>query len=120
MRLGSGNPAGRVGGPGERRAEHDRVGAAGDRLHDVAGLAHAAVGDDVHVAAAGLVEVVAARARDIRHRRRHGRVDAERRARGRGRAAAEADEHARRPVRMRVQGAVYVAAPPTITGTSSS
>ncbi len=33
-------------GAGEQRAEHDRVGAGGDRLGDVAGAAHAAVGDD--------------------------------------------------------------------------
>ena len=35
----------------ERRADHDRVGAAGERLAHVAAGAHAAVGDDRHVAA---------------------------------------------------------------------
>ena len=50
----------------ERRAEHDRVGAAGDRLGDVAALAHAAVGDHVHVDP-GLVEVAHPRRRP--HRR---------------------------------------------------
>src|SRR5512132_258774 len=41
---------------GERRAEHDGVGPARDRLGDVAPCPHAAVGDHVHVNA-GLVEV---------------------------------------------------------------
>ena len=57
--------AGRVGGAGEGGAEHDGVGAAGDGLDDVAAVAHAAVGDDVDVAAAGLVEVVAAGRGDV-------------------------------------------------------
>ena len=65
--------------------------------------AEAAVGDDVHVASARLVEVVAARAGDIRDRGRHRGVDAERRARrGRG-SAAEADEHAGRAGAHEVQ-----------------
>ena len=37
--------AGRLVGACERRADHHRVGAAGDRLRDVAAVAHAAVGD---------------------------------------------------------------------------
>ena len=37
--------AGRLVGARERRADHHRVGAAGDRLGDVAAVAHAAVGD---------------------------------------------------------------------------
>ena len=61
---------GRVGGAGERRADHHRVGAAGDRLGDVAGPADRAVGDHVHVAAAGLVEVVAARGGHVGDRAR--------------------------------------------------
>ena len=48
--------AGGVDGGGERRAEHDGVGAAHDRLGDVAAGGHAAVGDEVDVHA-GLVEV---------------------------------------------------------------
>jgi hypothetical protein len=36
-----------------------------------------AVGDDVDVAAAGLVQVVAARGGDVGHRRRHRNLDAE-------------------------------------------
>src|SRR5260370_8866534 len=50
------SPAGRLVGAGERGAEHHRVGAAGDRLGDVAAGAHAPVGDHVDVDA-GLVEV---------------------------------------------------------------
>ena len=37
--------AGRLVGAGQRRADHHRVRAAGDRLRDVAARAHAAVGD---------------------------------------------------------------------------
>ena len=42
--------------PASGDAEHDGVGAAGDRLGDVAAGVHAAVGDEVDVDA-GLVEV---------------------------------------------------------------
>ena len=66
--------------------------------------AHAAVGDDVHVAAARLVEVVAARAGDVGDAGRHRRVDAEGRAGGGRGSAAEADEHARRAGAHEVQG----------------
>src|SRR5690606_38409172 len=62
---------------------------------DVAAPGHAAVGDDVHVPAAGLVQVVAARGRDVRDRGGHRDGDAEHLA-GRVRGAtAEADEDAR-------------------------
>jgi hypothetical protein len=57
----------------------------------------------VHVAAARLVEVVAARAGDVGDGRRHRRVDAEGRAGGRGRSAAEADEHTGRARAHEVQ-----------------
>ena len=90
-------------GARERRADHHRVGAAGDRLGQVAGAADAAVGDDVHVAAAGLVHVVAPRRGDVGDRRGHRHADAEdvaRRVRG---AAAEADEHAGRAGAHEVQ-----------------
>src|SRR5690606_39008377 len=53
---------------GERRTDHETVGAAGDRLDEVAGAAEAAVGDDVHVAATGLVHVVPTRCGDVRDR----------------------------------------------------
>jgi len=59
---------GRLNGAGERRADHDRVGAAGDGLGDVAALAHAAISDDVYVDAR-LVEVAHARSRDVGDRR---------------------------------------------------
>ncbi len=95
--------AGRLGRAGQRRADHHRVGAAGDRLGDVAGAAHAAVGDDVHVAAAGLVHVVAAGRGDVGDRGGHRHRDAEHVARGVRGAAAEADEHARRAGAHQVQ-----------------
>ena len=122
MRLGAPVPpaAGRLRRAGQRRAEHDRVGAARDGLDQVARAAHAAVGDDVHVPAAGLVEVVAAGGGDVRDRGRHRRVDAQRDARRVRRAAAEADEHARRARAHEVQRRGVGRRPPTITGTSSS
>ena len=87
-------PAGGIGGARERDAEHDGIRSHRQCLDDVAGRADAAVGDDVHVASARLVEVVAARAGDVGDGGRHRGVDAERRA-GRGRRSpAEADEHA--------------------------
>src|SRR5947208_7273788 len=61
---------------GECRAEHHRVGPAGDRLGDVATSPHAAVGDHVHVDA-GLVEVTDARAGGVRDRGRLRDADAE-------------------------------------------
>src|SRR3989440_2653716 len=61
---------------GKRRAEHHRVGPAGDRLGDVATGPHAAVGDHVHVDA-GLVEVTDARAGGVRDRGRLRHADAE-------------------------------------------
>ena len=94
---------GGVGGAGERGTEHHGIRAAGDRLDDVAAGAHAAVGDDVHVAAAGLVEVVAPRGGDVGDGRRHRRVDAERAPGGVRGAAAEADEHAGRAGAHEVQ-----------------
>ena len=73
-------------------------------LDDVARGAEAAVGDDVHVAAARLVEVVTAGAGDVGDGRRHGRVDAEGGAGRAGGAAPEPDEHARRARAHEVQG----------------
>ena len=66
----------RLVGAGERRADHHRVGTAGDRLGDVATGAHAAVGDDVHVDA-GLVEVADACARGVGDRGGLRHTDAE-------------------------------------------
>src|SRR5262249_6492966 len=56
MRVPRGNPPvvtvpGRLVGLRERRADHDRVGAAGERLAHVATAAHATIGDDRDVAA---------------------------------------------------------------------
>src|SRR5690606_24168594 len=97
VRLGTPVPAAAGGllGARERRAEHDRIRAHRHRLHDVAARAQTAVRDHMHIAAPRLVEVITAGARDIRDRRRHRGVDAERGARRARRAAAEADEHAR-------------------------
>src|SRR5699024_2489663 len=52
-------------GASEGGADHEPVGAAGDRLDQVPGAAQPAVSDDVHVAAARLVHVVAAGRGDI-------------------------------------------------------
>ena len=52
-------------GAREGGADHDRVGAGGERLADVAAGGHAAVGDDRHVAAGPLV-VEVARGRRVR------------------------------------------------------
>src|SRR5215207_77274 len=61
---------------GERGAEHHRVGAAGDRLGDVAAGPHAAVRDHVHVDA-GLVEVADASAGGVGDRSRLRHADSE-------------------------------------------
>ena len=63
----------------------------------------AAVGDDVDVAAAGLVEVVAAGRGDVGDRRGHRHGDAQHGARRVRRAAAEADQHAGRAGAHQVQ-----------------
>ena len=85
--------AGRLVGARQRRADHDRVGAARDRLGDVAAVAHPAVGDDLAVLA-GLEHVLRAGARDVGDRRRLRHADAEHAARRAGGAGADADEHA--------------------------
>ena len=87
---------------GERRADHDGVGAAGDGLGDVAALAHPAVGDHVHVDA-GLVEVAHARAGHVGDGGRLRDADAEHGARGARVARADADEHAGRTGAHEVQ-----------------
>ena len=101
--------AGRLVGAGQRRADHHGVGAAGDRLGDVAAGAHAAVGDDLDVLA-GLEHVRRARAGDVGDRRRLRDAEAEdaaRRARG---AGADADEHAGRAGAHEVQARVVAGA----------
>ena len=103
--LGAPVPAAAGGllGAREGRAEHDGVRAAGHGVDDRAGQAHAAVGDDVDVAAAGLVEVVPPGAGRVGQRRGHRGVDAHGLPGGVRRAAAEADEHARRAGAHEVQ-----------------
>ena len=71
---------GRLERAGQRRADHDGVGAAGDGLGDVAALGHAAVGDDVDVDT-GFIQVAHARARDVGDGRGLGHADAEHAAR---------------------------------------
>src|SRR5690606_17414828 len=67
--------AGGISSTGERSAEHDGIGAARDRLDDVSARPEATVRDDVDVAAARLVEVVATRGRDIGDGAGHRGVD---------------------------------------------
>src|SRR5262249_56729192 len=69
--------AGHLGAGGQRLAEHHRVGAAGDGFGDVTAGGDVAVGDDVHVPAAGLVQVVPARRGRVGDRGGHRHVDAE-------------------------------------------
>src|SRR5699024_8789333 len=75
-----------------------------DGLDQVAGAAQAAVGDDVHVAAAGFVHVVAARGRDVGHRAGQRHRDPEGLLGGLGGAAAEAHQHTGRAGAHEVQG----------------
>jgi hypothetical protein len=95
---------GRVGGARERRAEHHGIRTARDGLDEVTAGADTAVGDDVDVASAGLVEVVAPGRGDVGDGRGHRGVDAQGAPRRVGRAATEADEHAGRAGAHEVQG----------------
>ena len=95
--------AGRLDRPRERRADHDRVGAADDRLGDVAAGTHPAVGDDVDVAAARLVEVAHPRARRVSDRGSHRNTDPEHAAGGAGVARADTDQQAGRTGAHEVQ-----------------
>ncbi len=81
--------------PGERRPDHDSVGAERQRLGDVAAAGHAAIGDDVHVPSAGFVQVVAPGRGHVGDRGRHRDRDAEHGGRRVTGAAAEAGQHAR-------------------------
>ena len=88
-------PSGRFVGAGQRRADHDRVGAQGDRLGDVAAVAHPAVGD--HLAVLARLEHV--RRASVSHVGDRGRLryaDAEHAAGGTSCARSDADEHAGR------------------------
>src|SRR5215211_457803 len=79
-------------GAGEGRADHDRVGAAGDGLGHVAAGSHAAVTDHVAVLA-GLQHVLGARRCDVGDRGGLRHTDPQYAARGAGRAGADPDEH---------------------------
>src|SRR5256884_179814 len=81
---------------GQRGADHDRVGPAGDGLGDVASLAHAPVRDDLHVHA-GLVQVAHAGPGGVGDGRGLGNPDAEHAPGGAGVAGADADQDANRP-----------------------
>src|SRR6266850_756299 len=78
-------------GAGEERAEHDDVGAGGERLGDVARVAHAAVGDQRHVRLGERFGDVLDRG-DLRH------ADSRDDAGGADRAGPDADLHAVRAV----------------------
>ena len=99
----------RLVGARQRRADHHGVGAAGDRLRDVAAVAHAAVGDHLAVLAR-LEHVLGAGRRDVGDRRRLRDADAEHAARGARRAGADADEHGRRAGAHQVQAGVVARA----------
>ena len=76
---GGGRPvpalAASLAGRGQKRAQDDAVGAAGHGLGDLGGVDEVAVGQKVHVAPAGLIQVVPARGRGIRHGGGQGHVD---------------------------------------------
>jgi len=93
---------GRLLGLGQRRADHHRVGPAGDGLGDVAAGAHAAVGDDVAVLTR-LQQVLDAGGRGIGYGRGLRHAHAEHAARGAGGAWPDAHEHAGRPRAHQVQ-----------------
>ena len=63
-------------GLGKQWSENNTVSAAGKGLGNIAGVFKLGIGDDVYVAAAGLVEVVAAGCSGVGNRGAHGRVDA--------------------------------------------
>ena len=94
--------AGRLVGARERRADHHGVGAAGEGLGHVAAVAHAAVGDDLHVLA-GLEHVLRAGRLDVGDRGGLRHADAEHAAGGAGGAGADAHEHADRAGAHEVQ-----------------
>ena len=84
----------RLGRNGQRGAEHHRVRTARDGLGQVAGGVDVAVGQHVHIAPAGLVEVFAAGRRRVGDRGRHRHADAEDLVAGRhagGRPVADDD-----------------------------
>ena len=94
--------AGRLVGARERGADHHRVGPAGERLRDVAPVAHPAVGDHAAVLA-GLEHVLGAGGRHVGDRGRLRDADAEHPAGGAGGSGADAHEHRGGPGAHQVQ-----------------
>jgi hypothetical protein len=92
----------RLVGARHRRTDHHGVGAAGDRLGDVAPGAHAPVGDHMTVAT-GLVQVLAARGGRVCDRRRLRDTDTEHAACRAGVAGADPDQHTDRTCAHQVQ-----------------
>ena len=84
-------------------AQHDGVGTHREGLDDVTGVAQAAVGDHVHVAAAGFVHVVTAGGVDVRDGGRHRNADPQGAVRGGGGTTSETDEHTGRTGAHEVQ-----------------
>src|SRR5699024_11244095 len=64
-------------GPSQRGAKHDGVSPTGHRLDKVSGAAHPTIGNDMDVASAGFIEVVAAGGCHIGDRGGHGGMDAQ-------------------------------------------
>ena len=93
-----------LGGASQSCSQHHGVGAASDGLDQVAAAANAAVSDHVHVAAPGLVQVVATSAGNIGDGGGHRGVDAKARSGGVGSATAEANQHAGSAGAHEVQG----------------
>ena len=85
---------GRLRGARQRGAEHQDIGARRDRLGELAAAAHAAVGDDRHVAAGLAVERVA-RGGHVADRGDLGHADAQHLTGRAGGARPDADEHGR-------------------------
>ena len=96
---------GRLVGAGQGGAEHHGIGAAGDGFGHVASVAHAAVGDDLHVVA-GLEHVLGARRGHIGDRGGLGHADAQHAARGAGGPRADAHQHRGRAGAHQVQAGV--------------
>ena len=80
-------------GSGQSRSEHDRICAGGDGSDNISALAEAPIGDDVNVAPAGLIQVIAPRTGHIRNRARHGCVDTQRCPGAGGGTSTKADKH---------------------------
>ena len=96
MRLVAPVPAlaGSLGCASQRSTQHDSVSAQCESLHHVAGAAQGAVSNHVHVAAAGLIQVVRTCRSHVGDSGCHGCGDAQALAGGLCGTAAEAHQHA--------------------------